>query len=400
MRLTRLLLVVSCTAACARGEAATSMGRVTVDSVRGIPRIITEEQVGWRDTTGWKLVEVARISGGTEAVGELIDPQDVALGDDGSIFVSDNSPTTLKEYTAAGRFVRTIGREGQGPGEFAAAFIAVRGARLFVHDPRASRTSLFDTAGTFIRTWPTVCCAFGPLALDSAGHVGLPAMPPRTNGPDAAQLFSRMVKWYGADSTQVDSTLVPSGPDTKRWIIKSGKNNMMSTTIPWVPNQLTNFLGDRSLLVGYATGYQIAVTDRTGKDTTSLFGRAWTPTPIPEEVRKEEVERRVVQTAKYWDERAVRNAFLLSDVPATAPAYDWFGLDGRGDIWVRTPVPGDSTRALFDVFDPTHRWLGQVSGSGLLRAWGMRLSGDHMIGYGEDGEGNPVVVVYRIERGG
>ena len=65
---------------------------------------------------------------------------------------------------------------------------------------------------------------------------------------------------------------------------------------------------------------------------------------------------------------------------------------------MRTPVPNDSTRTLFDVFDPDYRWLGQVSGSRYLGRWQAQLIGDMMVGQGEDEEGNPVVVVYRIER--
>ena len=46
-----------------------------------------------------------------------------------------------------------------------------------------------------------------------------------------------------------------------------------------------------------------------------------------------------------------------------------------------------------------YRWLGQVPGSKYLARWQASLQGDRMIGQGEDEEGNPVVVVYRVDRG-
>src|SRR5690242_21777186 len=92
------LWIASGIAACARGNAATSLGHVTVDTLpRGVVRTMTDSPVGWRDTLGWRLVEVARITGGTDSPGELIDPQDVAIGSDGAIYVSDNSPSVAKK---------------------------------------------------------------------------------------------------------------------------------------------------------------------------------------------------------------------------------------------------------------------------------------------------------------
>ncbi len=102
------------------------------------------------------------------------------------------------------------------------------------------------------------------------------------------------------------------------------------------------------MLFGFGDSYLIAVTDETGTDTTALFGRTWTPVPIPEADRRAEHAKRVTQTSKYWDETLIKNAFQFGDIPTTAPAYDWIGLDGRGDVWVRTPVPTDTLRSQFD----------------------------------------------------
>lgn len=398
----QLAALLSCfmVAACARGDAATSLGHVTVDTLpHGVLRTMTQAPVGWRDTLGWKLVEVARITGGTEGPGELIDPQDVTIGGDGAIYIADNSPAVIKKYAPDGSFLHTIGHEGAGPGEFNATYLSVHAGVLLVHDPRLARASAFDTSGKFLRSWITVCCFYGSYPTDSGGAIGLSTMAPRDSAAGDHQPYDHLVRWYRPDSTLIDTVLVPSGPEVKRWVIRQGKNGIMSTTIPWVPGQHIAFLPDRRMLVGYAASYQVAVTRDQGKDTTALFGREWTAVPISDAMRKAEVERRVRQTSGFVDTAVVRNAFQLSDVPTTAPAYDWLDIDGAGDTWVRIPVPGDSSRSLFDVFDAQHRWLGQVSGSRFLRSWSLKLEGDRVTGFGEDEEGNPVVVVYRIERG-
>jgi hypothetical protein len=49
--------------------------------------------------------------------GELIYPNQVEEGPDGNIYVYDAVDAFIKVYTSAGKFVRRIGGEGQGPGE-------------------------------------------------------------------------------------------------------------------------------------------------------------------------------------------------------------------------------------------------------------------------------------------
>jgi len=397
----RSLISLVLVAACAQGEAASSRGRVVVDTLAdGTPRTITELPVGWADTSGWKLVEVARLTGGEEGgAGEIVNPQDVTLDGAGRIYVSEQDPAVIKQFNPDGSFLRTIGHAGQGPGEFSTAFIAVGGDKLYVQDPSAQRASVFDTAGTYLRSWPSFCCYWMPIETDSAGNVLLQGMPPSTAVVDDKNPWQRTVRWYRADTTVADTSLVPTGPEEKRWTIKRGKTGVMSTTVPFQPRMQFTFLGDHRLVSGFADRYLFAVTQKNGADTVAIFGRSWTAAPVPEEVRTSTLNERITQTMKYNDEAAVRNAFQLSDIPTTAAAFDWLGRDGAGNLWIRTPNPSDSTRTTFDVFDTEFRWLGQVSGSKYLRSWSVGIVGDRVIGQGEDDEGNPIVVVYRIERG-
>lgn len=386
--------IVSCA-----GRTSTSLARPHVDTLPG--GVLEVENAGpsaWTDTNGWKLVEVLRLGGaaGTGS-GELIRPQDVTMDAAGRVYVAEADPPVIKQYDSTGKFIRIIGRSGEGPGEYGTAYLASRGDHLFVHDPRLSRTSLFDTAGRYLKSWKSACCYWMAIGSGLNGTVAVPtfaAPPPGTTGRNP---YGRKYLRYDSTGTLRDSVLIPSGPDGKFWFIGSDvQHARVITSVPFVPEDVMGIAPDGSLLRGWSGAYRIVVS-RTGVDTAAVFGRAWTPALIPDAVRSAEVESRV-RNFKEYDQSLVRAAFHLADVPTTAPAFDWIGQDDSGYRWVRLPRPGDSTRTLFDVFDHAGAWLGQVAGPRYLRGWSLHLAGDHLITISEDADGLPIVVVYRIDR--
>ena len=83
-------------------------------------------------------------------------PTDVAITPSGNIFVSDGyGNNRIVHFDAQGRFVKTWGRLGVGPGEFSLPHaIAVDSkGRLYVADRNNARVQLFDQKGNFLSEW-------------------------------------------------------------------------------------------------------------------------------------------------------------------------------------------------------------------------------------------------------
>jgi hypothetical protein len=241
------------------------------------------------------------------------------------------------------------------------------------------------------------------VSTDGAGNIGVPGPPPRDQQRGDENLWQETVHWFRADSTLVDTTLVPAGPTQRSWEAGAANGKRIRIAIPFTPALVYGFLPDRRLVLGVSDRYEFAITRRNGSDTVALFGRRWRAAEVPAAMRRARLAQFVADNKDFVDEALLRNAFVYSDVPATAPAFDWLGTDGAGDLWVRDPAAADTTSTRFDVFDPRFRWLGQVAGAPLLRErmlrnWGMGIAGDRMYGFGEDDRGEPVVVVYRIDR--
>ena len=97
-------------------------------------------------------------------------PTHTAFGENGDIFVTDGyGNSRIVHVTADGKFVKTWGKAGAGPGEFSAPHAAIVDAkgRLLVCDRDNERIQIFNQEGELLETW-TGYKPFG-IAMDGDG---------------------------------------------------------------------------------------------------------------------------------------------------------------------------------------------------------------------------------------
>src|SRR5437667_953416 len=86
-------------------------------------------------------------------------PCDVVTAPNGDIFVADghggNSNARIVKFSKDGKFIKTWGRKGSGPGEFDTphAIIIDSQGRIFVGDRGNNRVQIFDQDGKFLAEW-------------------------------------------------------------------------------------------------------------------------------------------------------------------------------------------------------------------------------------------------------
>jgi len=104
-------------------------------------RIIEYPYVPFADRTEWIALELDLIIGNDEDDfdGSLYRPFAVAADDQGRVYVADVGHHQVLVYGADGGHIRSLGRQGQGPGEFVGPIeVTVAGTTLVVVTPPSS----------------------------------------------------------------------------------------------------------------------------------------------------------------------------------------------------------------------------------------------------------------------
>jgi outer membrane protein assembly factor BamB len=83
-------------------------------------------------------------------------PTDIEADAEGRIYVADSGNTRVQVFDAGGEYLRTLGRQGQGPGEFGGGPLGQRlglivaGDRIVVNDPSQRKIAVFASSGAHI----------------------------------------------------------------------------------------------------------------------------------------------------------------------------------------------------------------------------------------------------------
>lgn len=281
-----------------------------------------------------ELIEEVRIGslGGT-AEYSFSDINSIAAAPSGAIYVDDAHPPSIRRFGLDGRFVRWIGREGEGPGEFRsiAGISVLPDGRLAAWD-RRGRITVYGTDGGYdeiVRVelenpwgYPYVDRSF---VTDAAGRYYLRVFASSPYGTDPIGVAGIR---YGYARLSPEGSIV----DT----LAAPRAERRETAEPIV---IHTRAGDRSpfhqemleavsplgyLVAGHNATYGFSILDPAGTITVERDGFQ------PVEVKP--AERAEWRARVAFAERRSRMSFR--EVPARKPAYRDLWVDTDGRIWV------------------------------------------------------------------
>ncbi len=291
---------------------------------------------------------------------------------DGRVAVVDRGGAEIRVFDSDGQWLRTIGRQGQGPGEFAAApTIALAPPDTIVAlDASAGRFSRFLLDGTLLadqRISPA-----GGVSGPGVGSGGMPGAVLPTGETVSMGGVWEEVDHPGRDVTvrdlQYAVTLLP-GPDATPVPLGSHPSSRVlysdagSASDPFAPTTGLALDGPPPTLTLMDTPrWEITELSMTG-DTTRIVRVDLPRIPVTDDVvaqHREQLRERARAAGR--DPGLEVRAFNQFSPPDSAPALVGVYSDGRGTRFLHRWSPdGDRGGARLEVVDPSGRWLGSLT---------------------------------------
>lgn len=228
----------------------------------------------------------------------------------GNLYVFDRQGSRVTMIDRDGNFVREIGKEGEGPGEFRSAmsFTVMRDGRLVVADLGHRSYQIFDASGEFERMVSMGgggMIRIGDLAPHPSGSAvisgGGGAVISMRSGPGAgpAAPTTRPIDKISLVGSEVSNEVIAEGwlppPSEATAPLEGGGMRFgMSVGGPrtFEPGLLVGVLPDGAVAYSDSSAYAIKVTDAVG-GLTRVLRRPFHPEPVTEAMQEAEKERRL-----------------------------------------------------------------------------------------------------------
>ncbi len=280
---------------------------------------------------------------------------------EGNFYVSDSDNNKIVKYNSQGKYLLTIGRKGQGPGEFQSLSMPRfdKDNNLYVADPINNRISFFDKNGKSLKQIQMQERYFDPY-INSRGFIVANKLNLSQEANTQKQTFIYGLfddKFNLAAELYRDETemALPTGMDESSWVEFLAKALSRGAFRPRVRLTLAN---NDSIYLGYPEKYEINIYSHEGKIVKKIT-REYEPIVVSEKDKEsflKIVGESLSASSPVFTEDIKKKAFQKIKYPKYKPAYQSFILMENGWLAVIVDsVEGEYT--LFDIFDQEGKYI-------------------------------------------
>ena len=303
--------------------------------------------------------------GGPEARDEsaFAEVRHFIVDDAGMIYVLDSKSSHVKVFSPSGKYLRTIGRPGQGPGELdrprSLTMNRATGELAVLQSTSSRRMSFFKPDGTFLRQVPFKEIWALYARVDSKGQIFA------TEGIVDPSDPRYELKKLGPDGALLSVVNRSPGP-------APGKFNPFLAVAWWLIDR------NDTLVYGYPETYEILFYGTDSLKVVRRIVRDFDPVAITDK----EKER----------EKKDNPPSIKLDFPKYHAAYNRFFLSDLGHLLVRTWEKTEDGKYIHDIFDAEGRFIGRIP----LKPSGVEILKGKYYALEEDEDGYQYVKRYAV----
>jgi hypothetical protein len=258
----------------------------------------------------------------------------ISVDENERIYVLDFEESHIKIFDRDGKYIQTVGKKGQGPGEMSApsGMLISKQNEIVMHDRANRRLNFYSLEGNFIKSLSTADIFLVSFNMDSKGNI-IGCLIKR----EKKKRFFRLCKFDSDFNFLFTYSSFPHPYNGQT-------SNPFEPTLCWAVNK------DDDIIFGYPDKkYEFKAFNSEGNEK-KVIKKKYNPLKISKEVINE-----IKETAKGIPGR------IKFEIPKYYPRYGWFILDDEDRIFVQTWKDAENGRGYYyDVFDSEGRYIAKI----------------------------------------
>ena len=254
---------------------------------------------------------------------------DIAVDEEGKLYILDMHEAHIKVFDKTGKYIKTIGNKGQGPGEMSipSSIQITPEDEIAVNDWPARKIHFFALDGKFLHSLSQRNMGFfTDPKIDNSGNITASYMIMDNEVTYVLKKFNSQFK----ELFPIFSTVLLKYPNLD----------------PFFPQCYWDLIGENNLVWGFAEKYELYIIDSEGK-TDKKITREYDPIKITDEEKEKSAEGLLGGVKLVWN--AHHNAFI------------YLCVDDEGRIFTRTYEKAhDSAEYYYDVFDQDGKYMVKI----------------------------------------
>ena len=288
---------------------------------------------------------------------------DLTFDSEDNIYIADSSACDIKVFDPAGRFIKTLGRKGQGPGEFLMpSYLSFAKGQIVVCELGNRRLSILTKNGEFLKSVPILSAEGWPRKIRTL--------------PNGNFVIENMKRFYGNNEKPQESFIGIYSPELgcKKTIYTQSvwRNKYITSPVrtnlpqPFASLVYWDVAPDGRIVIGYSEKYLIEIFD-SEKGKLFDFSHTYNPVKVTKEDKINFFDN-MTSTSSQGGIKKGAPDYIVENTkfPKYKPAFQYIIVDGEGNILVFSCSEGIAKEARsFDAFDSDGHFISRVQVKGI-----------------------------------